>query len=114
MMDSVDEELKKQEEAVNGLTKYKQVSTTILAKKWTGEEAPYTNGIAVPGATGTMDIQVVPDASWTQEQAENWTAAMILNGTQETGKITLKAYGDVPTVDIPIVVVLGNEVEEVQ
>lgn len=103
--DIIDSELSKRSK------KYLKKTATLTAAKWTGDTAPYTIAVAVDGVTATNDVQVLP-ADWTTEQAEAWAEAMILCGTQSVGALTLKAYGDKPTVNIPVKILIGDEVEE--
>lgn len=86
------------------------LSVTIPATAWTGDEAPYTNTLAIEGVTATNDISVIPQFTWTAEQAEAWAGAMILSGDQDAGSLTLKAYGDKPMVDLTVTVLIGDEV----
>lgn len=91
--------------------KYKSQSVTVPATGWAGDAAPYTNTLSVEGVTATNDISVIPQFTWTAEQAEAWAGAMILSGDQAAGSLTLKAYGDKPEIDIDITVMIGDEVE---
>lgn len=117
MMDDVDTQLKAQENktqsAGDKASKYKRTTATIPSAGWTGDTAPYTNTITVSGITATNDIQVLPSYDWTTEQAEAWGGAMILSGSQSENTMTLKAYGDKPVIDIPVVILIGDTVEEV-
>lgn len=90
--------------------KYKKVSAKIAAANWTGTAAPYQNILSIPGITATNDIQVIPQFSWTMEQCMAWMDAAIISGSQADNQLILKAIGDKPTVDIPIDVLIGDEV----
>lgn len=90
--------------------RYKKVSVTMLASAWTGTAAPYQIVLSISGITATNDIQVIPQFGWTLEQSLAWMAAAVISGSQAVGKLTLKAIGDKPTVDITIDVLIGDEV----
>ena len=90
-----------------------KATTTILASGWTGDAAPYTNTMSISGITATNEVEVLPSYDWTTEQAEAWSGAMILNGSQEVDTLILKAYGDKPVIDITVVILIGDTVEEV-
>ena len=81
----------------------------MAASSWSGTAAPYTITLSVPGATATNNIEIVPPGDLTTTQAEAYMGASILNGTQEEGSITLKAYGDKPTIDIPIEIIVRGD-----
>lgn len=88
--------------------KSKTVTTTLSASGWTGSSAPYSQTVAVSGITATSVNDWLPTVDATQEQIEAWDAANIKDGGQSAGSATLKAWGDKPTVDIPVQVVIGG------
>lgn len=85
------------------------VTATLLASGWTGSEAPFVYTLAIAGVTATSYQELVPAVDITAEQLKALQAANITDGGQAAGSMTLKAYGKVPTVDIPIRVI--KEVE---
>ena len=77
------------------------VTATLAANGW-------SNGayiLTVSGVTATSNQELLPAVDITAEQLEALQAANIQDGGQAAGNITLKAYGDVPTIDIPIRVI---------
>jgi hypothetical protein len=82
--------------------------TTLPASGWTGDAAPYTQTVAVSGITEDSVNDWLPTVDATQEQIEAWDAANIKDGGQSAGSAVLKAWGDKPTVDIPVQVVIGG------
>ena len=77
------------------------VTATLAANGW-------SNGayiLTVSGVTATSNQEILPAVDITAEQLEALQAANIQDGGQAAGNITLKAYGDVPTIDIPIRVI---------
>ena len=77
-------------------------STSLLASKWTGSS--YI--VELQGVTANSTQHVTLAQAGTKEQYEALAAACLIQGTQTTNQFTLKALGDVPTIDIPIVVVV--------
>ena len=59
--------------------------------------------------TETTIIELYPDPDITDEQFEALQSANIIGGTQSAGSIQLKAMGDVPTMDIPIFLVIRRD-----
>lgn len=86
----------------------KTVTTTLTTSGWTGSAAPYSQTVAVSGITATSVNDWLPTVNATQAQIEAWDAANIKDGGQSTGSATLKAWGDKPTVDIPVRVIIGG------
>lgn len=85
------------------------VTATLLASGWTGSEAPFVYTLAIAGVTATSYQELVPAVNITAEQLKALQAANITEGGQAAGTMTLKAYGKVPTVDIPIRVIKEGE-----
>lgn len=79
-----------------------------LATNWSGTAAPYTQTITVSGVTASSIVALDVASEVTAEQLDAYINAKIVDGGQATDSLTLKAFGDKPTVDIPIKVsVLG-------
>ena len=70
---------------------------TILTSGWSN--GVYSFESAFPSAT--YDIEIELDSTATESQVEAWSNAKV---TAVFGTNTMKALGDVPTVDIPIIV----------
>lgn len=81
------------------------VTATLLAANWTGDAAPYSYALTVSGVTATSNQEVLPALNITAEQLEALQGANIQDGGQAANSITLKAYGDKPTIDLPIRVI---------
>lgn len=81
------------------------VNTTISASGWS--ENTYI--LAVNGVTTTTNQEIIPAITITPEQLEALQSANIQDGGQANGSITLKAFGTVPTIDIPIRVIVRGD-----
>lgn len=86
-----------------------ELTRTIIASGWVGEEAPYTNTITVAGATANNNIEVIVPPTATADEISAFVSAMILNGTQANGSITLNCWGTVPEIDLPIIVIVRGD-----
>ena len=80
-------------------------SINLLASNWSGVN--YT--LTVPGVNMNSAVEVLPGLSITEDQLEALQGANIQDGGQAAGSITLKAFGDVPTVDIPIRIIVRGD-----
>lgn len=85
------------------------VNETLSSSSWTGDSAPYTYTLAVTGVTTTSNQELLPALNITSEQLTALQAANIQDGGQSADTIILKAFGDKPTVDLPIRVILRGD-----
>lgn len=85
------------------------VTATLLAASWTGTSAPYSYALTVSGVTATSNQEVLPALNITVEQLETLQSANIQDGGQAANTVTLKAFGDKPTIDLPIRVILRGD-----
>ena len=89
--------------------KSSKVSATLSASSWSGS-GPYTITVTVSGVTTSNNVEVLIPGSATDAQVEAWMAAGIVNGTQAANSITLKAYGDKPSINIPIECIIRKDI----
>lgn len=85
------------------------VSAVLAAASWVGSSAPYTYTLAVSGVTATSAVEVIPTADITVEQFEAIQGANIAGGTQSAGSIVLRAFGDKPTIELPVLVIVRGD-----
>lgn len=85
------------------------VNETLYASSWTGDSAPYNYTLAVTGVTATSNQELLPALQITSEQLTALQAANIQDGGQSANTIILKAFGDKPTIDLPIRVILRGD-----
>ena len=91
------------------VNKSSKVSATMNASSWSGSSAPYTITLSINGVTTSNNVEILITGSATNAQVEAWMAAGIVNGTQATNRVTLKAYGDKPSINIPIEAIIRND-----
>ena len=85
------------------------VTATLSASSWSGNSAPYTYTLAVNGVTATSNQELLPALDITDKQLTALQAANIQDGGQTSGSVTLKAFGDKPTINIPIRVIVRGD-----
>lgn len=83
------------------------LNATLLSTGWTGAEAPYTYDLTLEGITADSDGLITVADTATDEQYQAAVTAMLRKTAQAENNLTIKAYGEKPTVDIPITVRLG-------
>lgn len=99
--------LKRQLDSKAGKAAAKAV--TLEAGGWTGEKAPYSYTVPLEEATETNNIEINAPLHPTPEQYEQMVEARIGGGTQAAGNITLLAYGDKPTIDLPVIIIVRGD-----
>jgi hypothetical protein len=90
----------------SGASKSVIVEATISASNWQSNLYTWRNS----GITSTTQIvELLPSQSITEEQLEALQSANIVGNSQSVGSITFKAYGDVPTIDIPVIFIIRGD-----
>lgn len=85
-----------------------KVNTTLYASSWSTAKK-YT--LSNSNITATSAVELLPreNNGITQAQLEALSGAMIVGGTQAAGSIQLVALGDVPTIDIPVTIIVRRD-----
>lgn len=83
---------------------------TLKASDWVGTSAPYSITKTLAGVTSTSVQEFLPAVGITAAELEQLQAANIIDGGQSTGSITLLAYGDKPTINIPIRIIRRGDI----
>ena len=89
----------------NKADKSSVVNATLSADGWSNG----TYGLVIDGVTATSNQEVLPGIDITAEQLTALQSANIQDGGQAMNLVTLKAFGDVPTIDIPIRVIVRGD-----
>jgi hypothetical protein len=93
---------------VDGLAKSTRVTANINTG-WSGSAVPYTQVIPVAGVTANSIVEVSLRSNATVAQAEAYTALLLQDGGQSNGSITLRCFGKLNTVSIPINIVVRRD-----
>lgn len=90
------------------VAKSTKVNTTLSASSWTTAKK-YT--LSNSNITTTSAVELLPreNNGITQAQMEALSGAMIVGGTQAAGSIQLVALGAVPTIDIPVTIIIRRD-----
>lgn len=87
----------------------KILNVTVSAANWTGDDAPYSNAIAVQGVTEKNIVDVGASALASDEQLQEIAKAAILKIIQGVDSLTLYSYGTKPESDFPIAVIIRGD-----
>lgn len=82
------------------------IAVTLASGSWTGTAAPYTYTISNSAITATSNQELIPATDITADQLAALQGANIIDGGQAAGSMTLKAFGEKPSVDIPVRVIV--------
>ena len=85
------------------------ITATLLASGWMGENAPYIYNLSVTGVTATSNQELLPALDITTAQLTALQAANIQDNEQYEGTVSLKAFGTQPTIDLPIRIILRGD-----
>lgn len=102
---------------INAAQKETVTEFTLLASGWaTASDSDNTTygfsayyRVVQSGVTITSNQEIIPGAPITAEQLTALQAANIQDGGQEEGAFILAAYGEVPTIDLPIRIILRGD-----
>ena len=78
---------------------------TILSANWTGSTVPYSYVITKSGLTANSLCDILFNPS-SDKTVEALAAAKIAGYKQESGKITIYAWGDKPSIDLTATLVI--------
>lgn len=84
-------------------------TVSLTADGWVGDNAPYTRTYSNEAITATNPVELFAPPDITIEQLEALQAANIQGGTQSTGSIVLRAFGEKPAIDIPVTFIIRGD-----
>ena len=81
-------------------------SVTLTASAWSGSTAPFTYVISLSsvGLTGNSQIDISPGINASNDQYKALLAASLCGGSISGNNLTIKAFGQKPSINIPIVI----------
>ena len=81
------------------------INAVLLMSAWS-DDSPYVQTISVEGLTADQNGLITIGQNITTEQLEDVVAADMRISDQADGSLTVTAYGDKPTRDIPVTIIL--------
>lgn len=102
--DTIDTKLK---DAENQVTKSVIVNTTLSASSWGSNVYTWSNNNI---KSANQVIELIPANNITATQLEALQMANIVGTSQDVGSVTFKAYGEVPTINIPVTFIIRGDV----
>lgn len=83
-----------------------QVEATLLASAWAGVDSPFTQTLTITGLKAAQNGSIAVAQSATAAQREAAREALLSLTGQRNGELDVVADGEMPEVDIPVVVTL--------
>lgn len=83
-----------------------QITGVLSASAWNGVDSPFTQTLAVAGLTANQNGTISVAQNATIEQRDAARMAMLAVIGQTDGALTIAADGEMPDIDIPVVVIL--------
>lgn len=81
------------------------INAVLLMSAWS-DDSPYVQTISVEGLNADQNGIITIGQNITTEQLEDVVAADMRISDQTDGSLTVTAYGDKPTCDIPVTIIL--------
>ena len=93
----------------------KTIDITLSSGSWTGDVAPYQYTISLSGQytlSNSSKIDIGSKVGNTDEQLKALMSCALCGGTINVSgnSITIKAFGEKPTIDIPISIIIREEI----
>lgn len=86
-------------------------TTSVISTLWVGSTAPYTQSMIINGVTEKSIIEISLPSDVNADQVEAYQALNLQDGGQDIDKITLRAFGEKNTIEIPINIVIRKDLE---
>ena len=91
------------------------IEYTLLNSNWIGENTPYSYTISLGDTytlTNNSKVDIGASLSCSDTQLESLMALSLCGGSidTESNSITLKAFGEKPSIDIPISILIREEI----
>ena len=83
--------------------------TATIGTSWKGGSVPYTQTITANGVTANDVIEIALPNTVTAAQVEAFNSLMLQDGGQTDGSFTLRAFGTLNTMNIPINIIVRRE-----
>lgn len=105
---SADGTLKVVDSIVNDITKVKAttITETLNTANWIGTKAPFSQIISISSVKADSYIELTVPSNITLEQIEAYQSACIASGTVNNGSITVNAYGEKPSINLPLLIIV--------
>ena len=82
------------------------INDTLVTASWVDNNYTWKNNNIV---SANQIVELIPRQNITAEQLESLQTANIVGTSQATGSITMTAFGEIPTIDIPVTFIIRGD-----
>lgn len=92
----------------DGIIKVKGFSVTKILKSadWVGNTSPFSQTISVDSVNADSYVELTVPSNITSGDVESYQSACIISGTVNNGSITVNAYGEKPSINLPLLIIV--------
>ncbi len=80
-------------------------TATLYAASWSDD----AYALSVSGVAANSAVELLPGLDITEDQLDALQSANLQDGGQSAGSITLKAFGDIPSIDLPVRLIVRGD-----
>lgn len=92
----------------NGIIKVKgfSVTKTLKSADWSGDTSPFSQTILVDSVNADSYVELTVPSNISLGEVESYQSACIISGTVNNGSITVNAYGEKPSINLPLLIIV--------
>lgn len=92
----------------DGIIKVKgfSVTKTLKSADWSGDTSPFSQTIPVDSVNANSYVELTVPSKITLGEVESYQSACIISGTVNNGSITVNAYGEKPSINLPLLIIV--------
>lgn len=92
----------------DGIIKVKGFSVTKSLKSadWSGDTSPFSQTISVDSVNADSYVELTVPSNIALGEVESYQSACIISGTVNNGSITVNAYGEKPSINLPLLIIV--------
>ena len=92
----------------DGIIKVKgfSVTKTLKSADWVGDTSSFSQTISVDSVNTDSYVELTVPSNITSEEVEAYQSACIISGTVNNGSITVNAYGEKPSINLPLLIIV--------
>lgn len=92
----------------DGIIKVKgfSVTKTLKSADWSGDTSPFSQTISVDSVSTDSYVELTVPSNIALGEVESYQSACIISGTVNNGSITVNAYGEKPSINLPLLIIV--------
>lgn len=92
----------------DGIIKVKgfSVTKTLKSADWSGDTSPFSQTISVDSVNADSYVELTVPSNIALGEVESYQSACIISGIVNNGSITVNAYGEKPSINLPLLIIV--------